>query len=171
MGHTGDGEGQGVVAPGGAPLPDDQAHADSHEGAARQGGQQGPAGEVGQHVGKLLPQLVEQGHAAGGQDRDLQELTAQALEGQQVAQRIQQGRQQGRRQAEPVVEQQHQAHDAPLGDAHLLVDVVDAEGGDGRPQHNAKDLLPGEPLRQLPDGAREYLGYQIKTSSYNKFES
>ena len=51
--------------------------------------------------------------------------------------------------AQPMLHQQHGANDAALGDAHLLVDVVDAKGGDCRPQQNENQLFPGKPLQQL----------------------
>ena len=152
-GDLGDGQGQGVVAAAGAALPYDDAHAHAHEHGAQQGGRQRVGRKVGQHGREQLPHLVEQRDAEGGHRRDLDEPAAQVLEGQQVTGDVQHRGDEGGGHAKPVLHQQHQTHDAPLGDAGLLVDVVDAEGADHGAQHDQPHPPQGQPVQQAADQA------------------
>jgi len=83
--------------------------------------------------------LSHAGHG-GGQD----EIQPQELERQRITNKIQQRRGDGCRDAQPVVHQQHQADDAALGNGGALVDVVDAEGQNGRAQHQPEQPFQRE---------------------------
>ena len=65
--------------------------------------------------------------------------------------------------------QEHGPDDTALCDASLLVDIVDAKGGDGSPQENPKELFPGEALEQPPHPRGN--GTQTKTSLLNSISA
>ena len=150
----GNGEGQGIVTAAGPALPHNDAHSDAHKQGARQGRHQRMAGQVGQHGRELFPQLVKQGHAEGGNGGNLDEAAAQILEGQQITAQVQHRSDEGGGNPQPVLDEQHQANDAALGDAGLLVNVVDAKGGDHGPQKDEPHPPEGDSLSQTaePDG-------------------
>ena len=147
-GDVGDGEGQSVVAASGTALADDKPHAHTHEQRAGQRRRQRMGRQVRQHGRKLLPHLVPAGHRQRGDDGVADEAPTQKAEGQKIAQKVQHRRDVGRGDGKPVLDEQHQADDAALGDGGALVDVVDAEGVDGRAQRDDQHLF-GRPGRGL----------------------
>jgi hypothetical protein len=56
-----------------------------------------------------------------------------------------------------MVDEQHQADDAALGDGGALVDIMDAERQDGRAQQDHSDPFGGEPAQRAADFLLERL--------------
>ena len=146
-----DDKGEGVVAAAGPALPHDEPHADADEHAAQQRRRQRPGRQVGQHRGQAFPDPIEPGQAHAGQSCREQKIPPEEFERQRVAGRVEQGRRHRRGHAEPMVDEQHQADDAALGDGGALVDIMDAERQDGRAQQDHSDPFGGEPAQRAAD--------------------
>ena len=152
-----DDKGEGVVAAAGPALPHDEPHADADEHAAQQRRRQRPGRQVGQHRGQAFPDPIEPGQAHAGHPCREQKVPPEKFERQRVAGRVEQGRRHRRGHAEPMVDEQHQADDAALGDGGAPVDIMDAERQDGRAQQDHSDPFGGEPAQCAADFLLERL--------------
>lgn len=141
MGDAGDGKGQSIVSTAGAALPDNDADAGAHEGSAQEGGYQRMIAQIRQQEGKTLPDAVAERNTGGGQDGCPNEFFAEVAEGKQIAGHVQYRCDQSGGEAQPVFCQKHQPDDASLCDIYPLMNIVNAEGIDGRAGHDEKHML------------------------------